>query len=98
VNTVIDEQLPLRLATSYPRRFTAMIKWDSRAKVWQAFIPELSFLSVCGATRDHVIESAKKAARSFIDRAATGGPPIPPDSYREILEVEVEVPLKGSLT
>jgi predicted RNase H-like HicB family nuclease len=92
VNAVTDEQLPLRLATSYPQRFITVIKWDSRAGGWLAFIPELSFLSVCGATRDHAIESAKKAARSFIDRAATGGSPIPPDSYREILEVEVEVP------
>jgi hypothetical protein len=98
VNAVIDERLPLRLATSYPRRFIAVIKWDSRANVRLALIPELVLLSVCGATRAQVIESAKKAARSFIDRAATDGPPIPPDSYHEIPEVEVEVPLKGSLT
>jgi predicted RNase H-like HicB family nuclease len=92
VNVDVRERGPVMLAASYPRRFTTVIKWDSRMDVWLAFIPELAQICVCGATRDQVIESAKTAARSFIDRAATDGPLIPPDSYREILEIEVDVP------
>ena len=98
MNVDIRESDPVALATSYPRRFTTVIKWDSRMDVWFAFIPELARLPVCGATRAQAIELAKNAARSFIDRAATDGPPIPPDSYQEILEIEVEVPIEESLT
>jgi predicted RNase H-like HicB family nuclease len=94
VKVDVLERPPVTLAASYPRRFTTVIKWDSRADVWLAFIPELAGLSVCGASRDRVIKSAQNSARSFVDRAAPDGPQIPPDSYQEILEIEVEVPCR----
>jgi hypothetical protein len=85
---------PVRLATTYPRRFTTVIKGDSCADQWIAFTPELALLTVCGATPEQVIESVKEGCRSFIDRAGPGGSSISPDGYKEIQEVEVEVPLK----
>jgi hypothetical protein len=49
-------------------------------------------------SRDGAIESVKKVIHSYVDRAAAGGPRIPRESYEEVLEVEIEVPLKGVLT
>ena len=70
----------------------------SRTDLWFAFVPVRGPLSVCVASRGEAIESVKNVIRSYVDRAATDGPRILPESYEEVLEVEVEVPLKGVLT
>jgi predicted RNase H-like HicB family nuclease len=94
VKAEVLELQTAKLATSYPMRFKTLLKWDPRTDVWLAFVPVLGPLCVCAASRNEAIESAKKAIRSYIDRAAAGGPRIPPASYEEVLEVEVEVPLR----
>ena len=86
------ERQTAKLATSYPMRFKTLLRWDSRTDLWLAFVPVLGPLRVCAATRNEALESTKKAIRSYVDRAAAGGPRIPPASYEEVLEVEVEVP------
>lgn len=89
---------PAELAASCPRRFRALVEWNSRTERWFASVPVLGPLSVCAASRGEAIEFVKTIIRSYVDRSATDGPRIPPESYEEVLEVEVEVPLKGVLT
>jgi predicted RNase H-like HicB family nuclease len=90
---VVDEPRVASLATSYPRRFKILIKWDSRSKLWVAFIPEVGVPPVRGVSRDKVIESAKDAISSLVVQAASHGNRLPPQSYGEILDVEIDVPL-----
>ena len=92
------ERRPPRLATTYPRRFTTFVKWDPGTAPWVTFVPALWPLSVSAASRDEVIESVKKAIRSYVDRAAANGPGLPPERYEEVVEVEIEAPLKGHIT
>ncbi len=94
MSAVALERRPAELAASCPK---AIGRVGSRTDLWFAFVPERGPLSVCAASRDEAIESVKKVIRSYVDRAATDGPRILPESYEEVLEVEVEVPLKGVL-
>jgi predicted RNase H-like HicB family nuclease len=96
VKAEVLELQTAKLATSYPMRFKTLLKWDPRTDVWLAVVPVLGPLCVRAAGRNEVLESTKKAIQSYVDRAAAGGPRIPPESYEEVLEVEVEVPLKTS--
>lgn len=94
----VASERPAKLVASSPRRFRALLEWDPGTERWFASVPVLGLFSINAASRDEAIESVKKAIRSYIDSAAAGGPRIPPESYEEVLEVEVEVPLKGVLT
>jgi predicted RNase H-like HicB family nuclease len=94
VKAEVLEGQTAKLATSYPMRFKTLLKWDPRTDLWLAFVPVLGPLCVCAASRNEALESTKKAIRSYVDRAAAGGPRIVPPSYEEVLEVEVEVPMR----
>ena len=98
MNAAALARQPSKLATSYTRRFKTLVKWDSRTDLWFAFVPVpvLGPISVCAASRDEAIESIKKAIRSYVDRTAADGCRVPPESYEEVLDVEV--PLKGHIT
>jgi predicted RNase H-like HicB family nuclease len=94
VKAEVLEGQTAKLAMSYPMRFKTLLKWDPRTDLWLAFVPVLGPLCVCASSRNEALESTKKAIRSYVDRAAAGGPRIVPPSYEEVLEVEVEVPLR----
>jgi len=89
---------PTKPARTNPRRFKTLVEWDSRTDWWFASVPVLGLLSISATAGMKQSEFVKKAIHSYVDRAAAGGPRIPPENYEEVLEVEVEVPLKGVLT
>ncbi len=61
-----------------PERYSMIIQWDERDKIYIVTVPELPGCKTHGKTYEEAIHNAHEAIELWIEDAISSGEPVPP--------------------
>ncbi len=74
-------------------RYSVLLVWDAKDKVWVSHVPSLGGISTFGETKEAALKQTQEAIEGYLEAAVKEGFEIPKsDAKAELAAVEVAMP------